>query len=137
MIEVKFKATAEQVAKFNASVRLPKFAGGKSVAGGGASVPQLRITMEQKLPDPVLLSDWPKWALGVRFTRKLQTMLHLSGWKEALADVGVGDTIYRTIGPARSEAYKAWHLKTFNKSCGCSEKRDEMNAQYCYEAKKS
>lgn len=48
-------------------------------------------------------------------------------------DVGVGDTLARVIGPIGGEAYKTWFLDTFGKSCGCTERQEQLNTVFPYE----
>lgn len=49
------------------------------------------------------------------------------------ADAGVGDTIARVIGPIGGERYKAWFKDTFGKTCGCTERQEQLNHIYPYE----
>jgi hypothetical protein len=62
---------------------------------------------------------WPAWAMLVA---KLS----------APQDLGVGDTIARTIGPVGGSAYKNWYLTTFGKTCGCTERQEQLNAKFPY-----
>lgn len=42
-------------------------------------------------------------------------------------DRGLGDIVARTIGPIGGDAYKAWYLTIFGKSCGCDERQESLN----------
>jgi len=64
-------------------------------------------------------SPWPIWAM-------LMAKLRNPG------DIGVGDTVERTIGTARSATFKAWHLATFGHPCGCERRKTEWNSKYRY-----
>lgn len=47
-------------------------------------------------------------------------------------DVGIGDTVLRTIGNANSVKFKKWYKTLFGKTCGCSRRHGEWNARYRY-----
>lgn len=64
---------------------------------------------------------WPVWAKAISLLK-------------TDADGGLGDTVERVIGTANSAAFKAWHLATFGKSCGCSERKTIWNTLYRYDA---
>jgi len=68
---------------------------------------------------PLNRDRWPLWALAI-------ALLKQDG------EIGVGDTLERIIGPANSAAFKAWHMATFKKSCGCSERKAVWNQRYKY-----
>jgi hypothetical protein len=64
-------------------------------------------------------SQWPIWAAALAFFKSEK-------------DIGVGDTVERIIGKTNSVAFKAWHLKTFGKSCGCGSRKTAWNAKFPY-----
>ncbi len=57
-------------------------------------------------------------------------------WTKALAkfatpeDKGIGDVVARMIGEENSAQFKAWHLATFGRSCGCNGRQARLNLQY-------
>lgn len=69
---------------------------------------------------PVPRAEWPAWAKTVSLLSKPQ-------------DVGVGDTVARTIGPATSETFKAWYQTLFKATCGCERRQAEWNARFPYQ----
>ena len=69
--------------------------------------------------DSVAYEEWPAWAKAVAALKGEE-------------DAGVGDTVHRTVGAARSARFEAWHLRTFGKPCGCTERRRRWNAKYPY-----
>ena len=64
-------------------------------------------------------SQWPGWAKGIALLK-------------TDADRGVGDTVYRTIGPDTSAAFKTWFLLIFKRSCGCSARKERWNNEFSY-----
>jgi len=71
------------------------------------------------LPTAIPEHCWPIWATAIAFFK-------------GSSDAGVGDTVERIIGKPNSAAFKAWHTKTFGKSCGCSERKSLWNAKFPY-----
>ena len=69
---------------------------------------------------PMAEKQWPLWAEAISFFK-------------SDTDIGVGDTVERIIGKANSAGFKAWHLKTFGKGCGCSERKSLWNAKFPYD----
>lgn len=63
------------------------------------------------------MERWPLWAKALKIVAKRQ-------------DKGIGDVVARIIGEENSEAFKAWHLKTFGKACGCKGRQDRWNRMY-------
>ncbi len=57
-------------------------------------------------------------------------------WAKALAkfstneDKGIGDVVARIIGDENSAKFKAWHLATFGRACGCNGRQKRLNMQY-------
>lgn len=45
-------------------------------------------------------------------------------------DRGLGDIIYRTIGPANSDAFKTWYRGVFGRNCGCDERQNALNEEF-------
>lgn len=45
-------------------------------------------------------------------------------------DKGLGDIVARTVGPIGGDAYKAWYKTIFNRTCGCTERQDQLNQRY-------
>ncbi len=64
---------------------------------------------------PVPLEQWPAWARWIAF--------RANG-----TDIGVGDTVARTLGMQAVAAM----LKAVGINCGCSARRAEWNAKYTY-----
>lgn len=62
----------------------------------------------------------PEWPLILRPLKLLA--------KEG--DRGLGDIVLRVIGDVNSDTFKAWHLRIFGKSCGCSERQEDWNRDY-------
>lgn len=62
------------------------------------------------------MQDWP-----VRFATLIRSP----------EDIGVGDTIARTIGPFGGEAVKAF-IKSLGEDCGCDARQDLLNKKYPY-----
>ena len=46
------------------------------------------------------------------------------------SDKGIGDVIARTTGPIGGDAFKLLWQQIFNRSCGCTERQESLNAQY-------
>lgn len=65
----------------------------------------------------IALDDWPIWAKALKSFSKPD-------------DKGIGDVVARFIGPENSEKFKAWHLETFGKPCGCTGRQARLNAMY-------
>lgn len=72
------------------------------------------------LPPPIVKATPPQWP-------KLLLPLKLFAVPE---DKGLGDIIARKIGPIGGDLYKAWYLKVFGKSCGCSQRQEDWNRNY-------
>ncbi len=57
-------------------------------------------------------------------------------WAKALAqfatpeDKGLGDVAARIIGDENSSKFKAWHLATFGRPCGCNGRQKLWNQKY-------
>lgn len=66
---------------------------------------------------PLPYDQWPLWAKALK---QFSTD----------ADEGIGDVVARIIGDETSEAFKAWHLKTFGKPCNCAGRRNRWNKLY-------
>lgn len=45
-------------------------------------------------------------------------------------DRGLGDIVERVVGPIGGDLYKTWYRKIFGKSCGCQERKENLNADY-------
>ena len=69
--------------------------------------------------DPIPHEKWPLWALAIARLKKE-------------GETGLGDTITRLIGDARSERFKTWFQRKFGRSCGCEERRAWLNRKYPY-----
>lgn len=65
----------------------------------------------------ILPEAWPMWAQPMKLLAKD-------------GDKGLGDIVARVVGTIGGEAYKAWYLKTFGKSCGCTERQESLNQKY-------
>ncbi len=66
---------------------------------------------------PIHIEDWPLWAKGLAMMSKPE-------------DKGIGDVVSRIIGNENSEKFKAWHLATFGKVCGCNGRQKLWNMKY-------
>jgi hypothetical protein len=60
---------------------------------------------------------WPVWA---RALKQFSTP----------DDKGIGDVVARMIGDENSMKFKAWHLATFGRPCGCVGRQERWNKQY-------
>ncbi len=67
---------------------------------------------------------------GIRITGEWPLFLRPVKLLSRPGDRGLGDIIARTIGPIGGEAYKAWYVQTFGKSCGCEARQEDLNARY-------
>lgn len=83
--------------------------------GGIVSIAQSKSRIE-----PMVRSDWP---LFIQVIAKFQK----SG------EIGIGDTIVRLIGKDRSDAFKKWFERKFQKSCGCTDRQRWLNRRFPYE----
>jgi len=63
------------------------------------------------------LEDWPIWAKALKQFATPQ-------------DKGIGDVVARMIGDETSAKFKAWHLATFGKPCGCTGRQKLWNTKY-------
>lgn len=83
--------------------------------------PAETIHVARAVVAPVAIPEakWPIWAAALSFFKSEK-------------DIGVGDTVERIIGKTNSAAFKSWHLKTFGKSCGCTERKALWNAKFPY-----
>jgi len=88
-----------------------------SVANGILTVAEGALAGIGKKFKPV--RRWPTWALVVAKLAQPK-------------DLGVGDTLARVIGPIGGDKYKAWHLETFGKPCGCAERQEHLNQLFPY-----
>jgi hypothetical protein len=68
---------------------------------------------------PVPFAQWPVWAMAMRLMKKEE-------------DRGVGDTVYRVIGPPASATFQKWHVRIFGKSCGCTKRHLRWNQKFRY-----
>ena len=64
--------------------------------------------------------EWPAWAKVVALAKND-------------SDIGVGDTVERTIGPIASEAFKSWFHKITGRPCACNFRKDKWNNEYRYD----
>lgn len=74
---------------------------------------------------PVVKTKWPLTPFGIA-ARTLKLL-------KSPEDSGVGDTIARTVGPVGGDNYKKWFKDTFGRTCGCTERQDQLNEQFPYE----
>src|SRR5215469_4830092 len=72
---------------------------------------------QQSLP----VEQWPFWAKKI------------AGFRRE-GDAGLGDTVTHLIGDERSARFKTWFAGTFGRSCGCTERREWLNARFPYPA---
>ena len=91
----------------------------------GAPRPLTVAAAPKAIPAKKIPIRWPKNAFGFA-ARAIKLM-------RTPEDAGVGDTIARVIGPVGGDAYKAWFLETFGKSCGCTERQEQLNETFPYE----
>ena len=66
---------------------------------------------------PVQYLEWPMWAKSLRQFSVPE-------------DKGIGDVVLRIIGNEKSEAFKAWFQKIFNRPCNCDSRLKQWNALY-------
>ncbi len=70
-----------------------------------------------KPSEPIPRDQWPPWAKALAQFAKPE-------------DKGIGDVVARTIGDENSAKFKAWHLATFAKPCGCNGRQKLWNQKY-------
>ncbi len=63
------------------------------------------------------MKPWPLWAKALKQLATPQ-------------DKGIGDVVERTIGNENSAKFKAWHLATFGRPCGCNGRQNLWNQKY-------
>ena len=85
-------------------------------ADGDYVIPHARM-LELLKVQVTVAREWPKILLPLKLLARP-------------GDKGLGDIIARTIGPIGGDAYKAWFQKTFGRSCGCTERQDQLNQKY-------
>jgi hypothetical protein len=61
--------------------------------------------------------EWPIWAKALKQFA-------------APNDKGIGDIAARMIGDENSAKFKAWHLATFGRPCGCNGRQERWNRMY-------
>jgi hypothetical protein len=71
-----------------------------------------------------ILEKWPRNPFGM-FARGFKLL-------RTKEDTGIGDTIARLVGPVGGDAYKQWFKETFGKSCGCTERQQDLNERFPY-----
>ncbi len=81
--------------------------------GSMFSIPQSIAIEEKSLP----LENWPIWAKALANFAILD-------------DKGIGDVVARIIGDENSAKFKAWHLATFGRACGCNGRQNLWNQKY-------
>lgn len=71
------------------------------------------------IPQPLAsdTTNWPIWVKAFKLAAKP-------------GDRGIGDVVARLIGDENSQAFNAWHLKTFGKPCGCEKRKAHWNRLY-------
>lgn len=94
------------------SFQLPHSENTKVIAG-------LPITVNESVTKKPF-SQWPAWAQAISLVKSSE-------------DRGVGDTVYRTIGPAGSKAFQTWFMLLFKRSCGCANRHVKWNAEFPYD----
>jgi hypothetical protein len=62
-------------------------------------------------------AEWPIWAKALKHFATPQ-------------DKGIGDVVARMIGDENSAKFKAWHLATFGRPCGCNGRQARWNQMY-------
>lgn len=85
----------------------------------GVSEPDRTVTATKPI-----LEKWPRNPFGM-FARGFKLL-------RTPADTGIGDTIARLVGPIGGDAYKQWFKDTFGKSCGCTERQQDLNERFPY-----
>jgi hypothetical protein len=70
------------------------------------------------------IEKWPRNPFGM-FARGFKLL-------RTKEDTGIGDTIARLVGPVGGDAYKQWFKETFGKSCGCTERQQDLNERFPY-----
>jgi len=63
------------------------------------------------------INEWPIWAKALKQFSTPE-------------DKGIGDVVARMIGDETSAKFKAWHLATFGKPCGCTGRQKLWNTKY-------
>lgn len=104
------------------SVAIRKDQFGKVVEYKVDGVPQpLNEAPEIPVDTPELKAvDIDKWPLWAKALKQFSTP----------EDKGIGDVVARIIGAETSEKFKAWHLVTFGRPCGCTGREKLWNTKY-------
>lgn len=105
--------------------------GREALAEVDAAFPVL-ATASQIMPTPdkpasaakPIVEKWPRNPFGM-FARGFKLL-------RTPEDTGIGDTIARLVGPVGGDAYKKWFKDTFGKSCGCTERQQDLNERFPY-----
>ncbi len=74
--------------------------------------------------------QWPKsdpWPIWAKTLKQFATP----------EDKGIGDVVARMIGDENSAKFKAWHLATFGRPCGCNGRQKLWNQKYPLNVKDS
>ncbi len=83
----------------------------------------LFIDLDEAPPEPATIPR-DQWPMAARIVAKLATP----------ADVGVGDTLARTIDPLGGDIFKRWYKRITGAKCGCQNRQGSLNAMYPYSA---
>ena len=97
----------------NACLTAPKW----RLSSGAPDICPHGVTLENATAQPIQPEPWPLLAQPLKY------MAHPG-------DRGLGDIVARVIGPIGGDLYKAWFKKVFNRSCGCTERQDQLNLRY-------
>lgn len=103
-----------EIKQFGITARTPDDALTKRTEGQGQIVFTQRVVNRR---GNRILEEWPIWAKALKQFATPE-------------DKGIGDVVARMIGDENSATFKAWHLATFGRPCGCPERRELWNRQY-------
>ncbi len=89
----------------------------KANSGQGKLIFSQDVPNAKQSGKPATVDEWPFWAKALKQLSTPQ-------------DKGIGDVVARIIGAETSEKFKAWHLVTFGRPCGCDGRQERWNRMY-------
>jgi hypothetical protein len=88
-------------------------------ANGRSADKPINIEPAKPRVESVPRDRWPLWAQAIAKFRRAP-------------DTGLGDTVVHLIGDTRSESFKKWFARKFDRSCGCIERQSWLNQRFPY-----
>jgi len=108
----------DNVATYSITVRHTGRCGGGCGQASGQLQNAAGAVLAKQQAKAIPYDKWPLWAKAVALGK-------------AEGDLGVGDTIKRTLGGA-GEAFEAWYKRVVGSDCGCKNRADYLTALYPY-----